>query len=39
MVYGVIAQDGYYTMKNTKLDHYVKYKMNDPNLKNITGSW
>ena len=39
MVYGVIAQDGYYTMKNTNLDHYVKYKMNDPNLKNITGSW
>lgn len=38
MVYGVIAQDGYYTMKNTNLDHYVKYKMNDPNLKNITGS-
>ena len=38
MVYGLIAQDGYYTMKNTNLDHYVKYKMNDPNLKNITGS-
>ena len=38
MVYGMIAQDGYYTMKNTNLDQYVKYKMNDPNLKYINGS-
>ena len=38
MVYGLIAQDGYYKMKNTNLDHYVKYKMNDPNLNNITES-
>ena len=37
-VYGLIAQDGYYTMKNTNLDQYVKDKMNDPNLKNINGS-
>jgi hypothetical protein len=25
MVYGMIAQDGYYTYKNTKLAHYVNY--------------
>ena len=38
MVYGVIAQDGYYTLKNAKLSHYVKYKMDNPNLENINGS-
>ena len=38
LVYGVIAQDGYYTLKNAKLDHYVKYKMNNPNLVHINGS-
>ena len=38
MVYGLIAQDGFYTMKNSKLDHYIKYKMDNPNLNNITGS-
>jgi hypothetical protein len=32
LVYRVIAQDGYYTLKNAKLDHYVKYKTNNPNL-------
>ena len=37
-VYGLIAQDGYYQMKNTKLDQYVKYKMNNPGLVNINGS-
>ena len=37
-VSGMIAQDGYYTMKNTKLDQYVKYKMNKPDLVNITDS-
>ena len=37
-VYGVIAQDGYYTKKNTNLDQYVKYKMNKPDLVNITDS-
>ena len=35
MVYGMIATDPYYTMKNTGLDQYVKFKMNDPNLKYI----
>jgi len=32
MVNVVIAQDGHYTMKNAGLNHYVKYKMNDPKL-------
>ncbi|HJT84423.1 MAG TPA: hypothetical protein VJ697_08065 [Nitrososphaeraceae archaeon] len=37
-VYGMVAHDGYYTYKNTKLEHYVNYKKNDPNLKGISDS-
>jgi hypothetical protein len=37
-VYGMVAHDGYYTYKNTKLEHYVNYKKNDPNLKGISES-
>jgi hypothetical protein len=37
-VYGMFAHDGYYTYKNTKLEHYVDYKKNEPNLKGISES-
>ena len=37
-VYGMMAHDGYYTMKNTKLEHYVNFKKNQPNLKGIEES-
>jgi hypothetical protein len=38
IVYGMIAQDAYYTAKNAGLNHYVKSKMNDPMLKYIKES-
>lgn len=38
IVYGMIAQDEYYILKNAGFNHYVKYKMNDPVLKYIKQS-
>ncbi len=38
MVYGMIAQDGYYNVKNAGLEHYVNYKRVIPDLKYIEES-
>jgi hypothetical protein len=37
-VYGMFAHDGHYTYKNTKLEHYINYKKNEPHLKGIEES-
>jgi len=38
IVYGMIAQDEHYTVKNAGFNHYVNYKMNDPTLKYVKDS-